>query len=393
MANETVFKIRSDTAENWLDFPFLLMDRELVYDTTAHRLKMGDGKNKWANLDYITPAVINDYTSTSVTDALSANKGRELYSLLGTKADTTALTNLNTTLTNLINQRATKTEVDNLEIKLINLINQKTSVVVENTLTSSNTANALSANQGRILKGFIDGKADSSALTNLETKLTSFINNISSVEVVDDLSHNQDADSEKALSARMGALLWAYLNDTRTRLNSIESGSGGGTPPTVIVGTTTTGEPGTKAQVTNVGTKTDAILNFTIPKGATGAAGTAATIEIRSVKSGTTAKVTNVGTSTNAILDFVLPKGDKGEQGAQGLQGPKGADGVSPTVVNSLTDTSTTKALSAYQGYLLNNKINNITTKVNNVNTLSVESWTFTLTSGGTVTKKVVLSS
>ena len=43
---------------------------------------------------------------------------------------------------------------------------------------------------------------------------------------------------------------------------------------TITVGSTTTTAPGTNASVTNVGTKTNAILNFSIPRGDTGAAGT-----------------------------------------------------------------------------------------------------------------------
>ena len=44
-----------------------------------------------------------------------------------------------------------------------------------------------------------------------------------------------------------------------------------GDAATVTVGTTTTGEPGTDAAVNNSGTTGDAILNFTIPRGADGA--------------------------------------------------------------------------------------------------------------------------
>ena len=46
-----------------------------------------------------------------------------------------------------------------------------------------------------------------------------------------------------------------------------------GAAATVTVGTVTTGEPGTDAIVTNSGTENAAVLNFTIPIGATGAAG------------------------------------------------------------------------------------------------------------------------
>ena len=46
-----------------------------------------------------------------------------------------------------------------------------------------------------------------------------------------------------------------------------------GAAATVTVGTVTTGEPGTDAIVTNSGTESAAVLNFTIPRGETGAAG------------------------------------------------------------------------------------------------------------------------
>ena len=46
-----------------------------------------------------------------------------------------------------------------------------------------------------------------------------------------------------------------------------------GAAATVTVGTVTTGEPGTDAIVTNSGTESAAVLNFTIPRGETGTAG------------------------------------------------------------------------------------------------------------------------
>ena len=72
------------------------------------------------------------------------------------------------------------------------------------------------------------------------------------------------------------------------------------------------------------------------PKGDTGADGKAATISVGTVttgSAGTSASVTNSGTSSAAILNFTIPqgaKGDKGDKGADGSQGPKGADGYTP---------------------------------------------------------------
>ena len=49
--------------------------------------------------------------------------------------------------------------------------------------------------------------------------------------------------------------------------------SGGGSTVSVNVGETTTGEPGTNANVTNSGDETNVVLNFTIPRGDPGPAG------------------------------------------------------------------------------------------------------------------------
>lgn len=89
-----------------------------------------------------------------------------------------------------------------------------------------------------------------------------------------------------------------------------------GNAATITIGEVTDGD---EPAVTNSGTETDAILNFTFPRGAegltgpageTGPEGRAATIEIGTVESGEDVSVTNSGDATDAIFDFVLPKGD-----------------------------------------------------------------------------------
>ena len=106
-----------------------------------------------------------------------------------------------------------------------------------------------------------------------------------------------------------------------------------GSAGTVTIGTTTTGSSGGNASVTNSGTSSEAVLNFTLPKGAsgaagaqgakgntgaTGAAGDNATIAIGSVTTlpeDSNATVANAGTDTAAVLNFGLPMGQTGAQG------------------------------------------------------------------------------
>lgn len=73
--------------------------------------------------------------------------------------------------------------------------------------------------------------------------------------------------------------------------NGIYSEGTAGKAATITVGATTTGEPGTNAKVENVGDVSQAVLNFTIPRGDKG------------------------------------DKGDKGDQGDTGSQGPQGEPG------------------------------------------------------------------
>lgn len=122
-------------------------------------------------------------------------------------------------------------------------------------------------------------------------------------------------------------------------VNGAPIGSGGATTVTIAVGETTTGEPGTDAQVVNTGTDVNAVFNFTIPRGETGekgetgspgtqgepgtpgADGKAATIQAGTVTTldpGESATVTNSGTENAAIFNFGIPKGEQGLKGNAG---------------------------------------------------------------------------
>lgn len=84
----------------------------------------------------------------------------------------------------------------------------------------------------------------------------------------------------------------------------------------IEIGKTTTGEPGTPASVTNSGTNTAPVLNFTIPEGEKG---DAATIQVGTVTAsdpGSEPQVKNSGTENAAVFDFVLPRGQTGPTGA-----------------------------------------------------------------------------
>ena len=106
-----------------------------------------------------------------------------------------------------------------------------------------------------------------------------------------------------------------------------------GSAGTITIGTVTTGSSGSSAAVTNSGTSSEAVLNFNLPKGSqgqqgttgaagakgdTGATGAGATVGIGSVSTlaeGSSATVTNIGSATNAVFNFGIPMGQTGAQG------------------------------------------------------------------------------
>lgn len=170
--------------------------------------------------------------------------------------------------------------------------------------------------------------------------------------------------------ANANDLLASIINSIDKLDNKIEyvESHGSGKPgkdATVSVGTTTTGEAGTDASVTNSGTSSDAVLNFTIPRGADGAPGAdgrdgtdgqdgaSATVSVGTTTTGaagTDASVTNSGTPSDAVLNFAIPRGADGQDGADGADGQAatiavgtvttGEPGTNASVTNSGTSSA-----------------------------------------------------
>jgi hypothetical protein len=131
------------------------------------------------------------------------------------------------------------------------------------------------------------------------------------------------APGTNAAVTNSGTTSAAVLNFTIPRGATGMQGNPGASA-TITVGTTTTGAPGTNAAVTNSGTTSAAVLNFTIPRGATGMQGNpgaSATITVGTTTTGapgTNAAVTNSGTTSAAVLNFTIPQGAKGDKGDTG---------------------------------------------------------------------------
>lgn len=94
-----------------------------------------------------------------------------------------------------------------------------------------------------------------------------------------------------------------------------------------------------------------------------GPAGKIVSVSATKGEPGTDPQVTNVGTESDAKLQFVIPEGQKGEQGLQGPTGPM------PPLVNNLTTNQAGQgALDAAQGKALADKDTALQSAVDTLN-------------------------
>ena len=142
-------------------------------------------------------------------------------------------------------------------------------------------------------------------------------------------------------------------------------------PSTVQIGKVETIEPNEKAEIVNIGTSVDVVLDFKIPRGEQGIEGKTgpqgipgpqgekgdigpqgikgergdpgpSTIQIGKVETiepNEKAEIVNAGTPVDVVLNFKIPKGDKGDQGDIGPRGLPGEIGRTEHIAIDETET------------------------------------------------------
>lgn len=167
-------------------------------------------------------------------------------------------------------------------------------------------------------------------------------------------------------------------------------GSGGGGTVSVQVASTTTGEPGTDAKVTNSGDSQNVELNFVIPRGNPGAKGDTGdtpnlaigTVQTLEPSQNATASIT--GTTENPILNLGIPKGEKGDPGEDA------ESGSSSTPRQEMQDTDTTVTLEPNKLYIFPEMASLTVTLAEPENTNIANEYHFLFTSGATATTLIL---
>lgn len=151
--------------------------------------------------------------------------------------------------------------------------------------------------------------------------------------------------------------------DSNGKLNA----QSGGSAATIQVGTTTTGEPGTDAQVTNSGTSSAAVFNFVIPRGAKGEQGETGPQGEQGIQGEKGEQGIQGDTGPQGEQGVQGEQGPKGETGETGPQGPKG----DPFTYQDFTEAQLEELKTDITTYYKNIK-NTYTTTTTNVTTIPI---------------------
>ena len=206
-------------------------------------------------------------------------------------------------------------------------------------------------------------------------------------DVFDQITESLEAKVDKKQGTSNSGKFLAVGNDGNiTLVDGNGGGSGGGGTVSVQVASTTTGEPGTDAQVTNSGDSQDVKLNFVIPRGNPGVKGdtgdtpnlTIGTVETLEPSQNATASIT--GTTENPILNLGIPKGEKGDPGEDA------ESGSSTTPRQEMQDTDTTITLDPNKLYVFPEMTSLTVTLAEPSNTNVANEYHFFFTSGATAT-------
>jgi hypothetical protein len=371
-------QLRRDTAANWVANNPILLSGELGIETDTLKFKIGNGSRWNAITSYALK--LGEANGVATLNTLGKIPTSQLPDSMSVSADlAAALAALTTTSisegTNkyFTNQRA----IDAVSASINNAI------ALQTTSIPTQIANAKSE---AISQAALDAtnKVASMKIETLSAAGTEADSKDSVVQQTAISTSNTYTDNKIAteVTNRNNAINTAISTEITNRnvaINAAVSGLSSGGSSTITIGTVTTGASGSSASITNSGTSSAAILNFSVPKGdvgpqglkgdtgatgATGATGetgpagaqgqqgiqgltgpagtngtngTSSTITIGTVTTGapgSSVSVVNSGSSSNAVLNFTIPRGNTGEAGSSGSSFTGTTDSISEGTTN-----------------------------------------------------------
>ncbi len=310
-------QLRRDTAANWVTNNPILLSGELGFETDTLKFKVGNGSRWNATASYAlklgeangvaTLNSIGKIPTSQLPDSISASVDLNgAIAALTTNSIAEGSTNKYFT-----NQRAIDAAASAISAALATEIINRNSAI---TAQAATTTTAIATAKSQAITAAADDAsakviAAKSDLTTIIQSNTTAVNSYTDAKIATEVTNRNTAIS--------------------TAVSGITSGSGtvGPAGPQGLPGLDgaagATGAQGPKGDTGDQGPKGDTgLTGLTGPAGTNGTNGTngsSATIVVGSVTTGnpgTSVSVTNSGTSSAAILNFTIPKGDVGAAGS-----------------------------------------------------------------------------
>ena len=331
-------QLRRDTAANWVSNNPILLSGEFGIETDTLKFKIGNGSRWNATTSYaFKPGEVNGIATLNAQGKISAS---QLPDSLSISADiASAISSLTTNsisegATNkyFTNQRAIDAVSAYISNALATNLSSNSTAIATAKSEAIATASTDAANKSATAKAEAITAANASADTKDIAAIASAVstsNTYTNTKITEEVTNRNNAINT-AISTEItnrnvaiNAAVSGITAGTGTQGPAGATGATGATGPQGLKGDTgatgATGLQGLKGDTGATGaTGPQGLKGDT---GATGATGTAATISIGTVttgNAGTSVSITNSGTSSNAILNFTIPRGDTGAAGTGG---------------------------------------------------------------------------
>jgi hypothetical protein len=310
-------QLRRDTAANWVSNNPILLSGEFGIETDTLKFKIGNGSRWNATTSYaFKPGEVNGIATLNAQGKITAS---QLPDSLSISADIASA--ISSLTTNSISEGATNKYFTNQ--RAIDAVSAYISNALATNLSSNSTAIATAkseaiatastdaTNKSATAKSEAITAANASADTKDLAAIASAVstsNTYTNTKISEEVTNRNNAintaisteitNRNIAINAAVDGITAGTGTVGATGPQGLTGATGAaGAASTISIGSVTTGNAGTSVSITNSGTSTAAILNFTIPRGDAGAAGTGG-----STFSGTTDNITE-GTTNLYFTD------------------------------------------------------------------------------------------
>jgi hypothetical protein len=315
-------QLRRDTAANWVSNNPILLPGELGIETDSLKFKIGNGSRWNATTSYAFKA--GEANGLATLNSLGKIPTSQLPDSMSVSADlAAAIASLSTTSVSegsnkyFTNQRAIDAVAASISAAIATEVVNRNTAISAAKLEAIETASADATSKTSAVKietlaaaGTSADSKDAAAVTLATSSANVYTDNKIALEV-----SNRNTAINTAISTE--------ITNRNTAIDAAISGITPGGSSTITLGTVSTGNPGTSVSITNTGTATAPLFNFTIPRGDVGPQGL----------KGDTGNTGATGATGPAGLDGQQgPKGDTGLTGPAGTNGTNGTNGAAATV-------------------------------------------------------------